>query len=268
MNPGIEPSTHHYVTTGQEDSKFGLSLDSGAADVAVQRLRRLGSLVELVGVHTHIGSQLLDLVPLHAAVESVAEFALEHGFVELCVGGGLGIAYTGEAAPSIKQWAAVVHDACVAACLPESVRVTAEPGRAIVGAAAVTCYTIGTIKELPGIRTYVSVDGGMSDNLRPALYGSQYEAFLARQVTADRPKSVSIVGSHCESGDVIVSDGYLPTDTVIGDIVVTPATGAYGYSMASSYNMMLRPPVVFARDGAYRTVLRRETQEDLLRLER
>ncbi len=146
-------------------------------------------------------------------------------------------------------------------------KVTAEPGRAIVATAGLTLYRVGTVKELPGIRRYVSVDGGMSDNPRPVLYGSGYEAFLPRTADASRPLPVRIVGKHCESGDIVVENGRLPADLVVGDILCTPVTGAYGHSMASNYNRIGRPPVVFVRDGEARVVVRRETAEDLLRLE-
>jgi diaminopimelate decarboxylase len=151
--------------------------------------------------------------------------------------------------------------------IPTTVQITAEPGRAIVAAAAVTCYTVGTIKQIPGIRTYVSVDGGMSDNPRPVLYGSGYEAFLPRCVNAPRPRVVTVVGKHCESGDVIVRDAQVPEDLSVGDVLATPVTGAYGHSMASTYNKVPRPPVVFVRDGEARVVVRRESFEDLTALD-
>jgi diaminopimelate decarboxylase len=151
--------------------------------------------------------------------------------------------------------------------VPPEVRVTAEPGRAIVATAGVTLYTVGVVKELPGIRTYVAVDGGMSDNPRPVLYGSGYEAFLPREAGAPRPKAVRVVGKHCESGDVVVTEARLPADLAVGDILATPVTGAYGYSMASNYNKVPRPPVVFVADGQARLVVRGETLDDLLRLD-
>ena len=187
---------------------------------------------------------------------------------ELCVGGGLGVAYVaGEEAPSITQWAAAVHQALRAAGVSEQVSVTAEPGRSIAAQAAVTIYRIGTIKALEGIRTYVAVDGGMSDNPRPVLYGSGYEAFDPARAGSARPEAVRIVGKHCESGDVIVPDAWLPEGFAVGDLVATPVTGAYGYSMASTYNKVPRPPVLFARDGVARVVIRRERFEDLSALD-
>ena len=151
--------------------------------------------------------------------------------------------------------------------LPAAVRVTAEPGRSIVGVAGLTLYRVGTIKELPGLRTYVAVDGGMSDNPRPVLYDSGYEAFLPRAPGAPRPRAVRVVGKHCESGDVVVADARVPADTAVGDVLATPVTGAYGYSMASNYNKVPRPAVVFVADGAARVVVRRETDDDLVRLD-
>jgi diaminopimelate decarboxylase len=268
VTPGIEAHTHEYVQTGQDDSKFGLRLASGAAAEAVARLRRPEAPVELAGIHAHIGSQIFEVSSFERAVGVLAEFFLPLGLPELCIGGGLGVAYVeGEKAPTISEWAAAVRRATSAAGIPPSVRVTAEPGRAIVAAAAITFYTVGTIKHLPGIRTYLSVDGGMSDNPRPVLYGSGYEAFLPRSTDAARPLAVTVVGKHCESGDVIVRDARLPSDAAVGDVLATPVTGAYGHSMASNYNKVGRPPVVFVRDGGARVVVRRETYDDLLRLD-
>ncbi|HET9443389.1 MAG TPA: diaminopimelate decarboxylase, partial [Acidimicrobiales bacterium] len=159
------------------------------------------------------------------------------------------------------------REACAAAGIGDGVRLTAEPGRSIVAAAALTLYRVGTVKHLPGIRTYVAVDGGMSDNPRPVLYGSGYEAFLPRATAAPRPSRVTVVGKHCESGDVVVRDACLPDDLTVGDILCTPVTGAYGHSMASNYNKVPRPPVVFVSGGRARVVVRRETYSDLLRLD-
>ena len=268
ITPGIEAHTHEYVMTGQDDSKFGFGLASGAAAEAVARLRRAESPLELVGVHAHIGSQIFALDSFEKAVAALAGTFLPLGLRELCIGGGLGAAYvTGESSPSISEWAAAVRAAAGAAGIGPRVRLTAEPGRAIVAAAAVTCYTVGTIKEIAGLRTYLSVDGGMSDNPRPVLYGSGYEAFLVRSADAPRTRTMTVVGKHCESGDVIVRDGQVPADVVVGDVLATPVTGAYGHSMASTYNKVPRPPVVFVRDGVSRVVVRRETFEDLLALD-
>jgi diaminopimelate decarboxylase len=173
----------------------------------------------------------------------------------------------GESAPSQHEWAQATFEACARAGVDPSSRITAEPGRSIVAAAGMTLYTVGTVKHLPGIRTYVSIDGGMSDNPRPVLYGSGYEAFLPRATRAVRPLPVRIVGKHCESGDLVVPDGFLPDDLSVGDILATPVTGAYGYAMASNYNKVTRPAVVFVSDGTARVVVRRETLEDLLALD-
>jgi diaminopimelate decarboxylase len=268
VTPGIEAHTHTYVMTGQDDSKFGLGLSSGAAGEAVARLRRPGSPVELVGIHAHIGSQIFTVSSFVRAAEVLAGFFLPLDLPELCFGGGLGVAYVeGERAPSITEWASAVRHACAVAGIPPSVRIVAEPGRAVVASAAITFYTVGTIKHLPGIRTYVSVDGGMSDNPRPVLYGSGYEAFAPAATTAARPLPATIVGKHCESGDVIVRDARLPDGLAVGDLLATPVTGAYGHSMASNYNKVGRPPVVFVKDGAARVVVRRETWDDLLALD-
>jgi diaminopimelate decarboxylase len=267
VTPGVEAHTHEYVMTGQEDSKFGFGLRSGAAAAAVERVRALPG-IELVGLHAHIGSQIFVVSSFVKAVEVLAEFFVPLELPELVVGGGLGVPYVGgEEAPTIAQWARAVHDGAADAGIPSGVRITTEPGRSIVATAGVTLYTVGTIKELPGIRTYLAVDGGMSDNPRPVLYGSGYEAFLPRATWAERSFVATIVGKHCESGDVIVRDASLPPDVRVGDVVCTPVTGAYGYSMASNYNRVPRPAVVFARDGDARVVVRRETYDDLLRLD-
>jgi diaminopimelate decarboxylase len=268
VTPGIEAHTHEYVMTGQDDSKFGFGLSSGAAAEAVARLRRPGSPVALVGLHAHVGSQIFALDSFEKAVAVLAEFFTPLGLDELCIGGGLGAAYiAGESAPTITEWAATVRAAAAAAGIAPEVRLSAEPGRAVVATAAVTCYRVGTIKEIPGLRTYLSVDGGMSDNPRPVLYGSGYEAFLVRATGAARTRTVTVVGKHCESGDVIVKDAQVPADMQVGDVLATPVTGAYGHSMASTYNKVPRPPVVFVRDGKSRIVVRRETFDDLLALD-
>jgi diaminopimelate decarboxylase len=268
VTPGVEAHTHEYVMTGQDDSKFGFGLASGAAAEAVERLRHPTAGVRLVGVHAHIGSQIFALDGFERALALLGPLFNELELEELCIGGGLGVAYvTGESAPTITEWAQVVRGAAAAAGIAQDVVLSAEPGRAIVAAAALTCYTAGTIKRLPGLRTYVSVDGGMSDNPRPVLYGSGYEAFLPREVTATRPRAVTVVGKHCESGDVLVRDAFVPEDLTVGDILATPVTGAYGHSMASNYNKVPRPPVVFVKAGQRRVVVRRETYEDLLALD-
>ena len=266
VTPGVEAHTHVYLTTGRDDSKFGFTVSSGAAAEAVQRARAADS-VELVGIHAHIGSQVFRIDSFQRAVATVAAFANPLDLPELSVGGGLGVAYvTGEEAPSITAWGEAVLGAAAEAGV--RARLSVEPGRAVVAQAAVALYTVGTIKHLPGIRTYVAVDGGMSDNPRPVLYGSGYEVFLPRAATAERPREVTVVGKHCESGDVLVADGWVPQDLAIGDVLGIPVAGAYGYSMASNYNKVPRPAVVFARAGEAREVVRRETYDDLLRLDR
>jgi len=267
VTPGVEVHTHEFVRTGQEDSKFGFSVASGAATEAVAALELLPG-VELVGVHAHIGSQVFDIGHFEEAAEVLAAFFAPLALDELVVGGGLGVAYVnGEESPSESAWAAASREACAKLGVPASTRITAEPGRAIVATAGITLYRVGTVKELPGIRTYVAVDGGMSDNPRPVLYGSGYEAFLPREVGAPRPLRARVVGKHCESGDVVVAEARLPADLVVGDVLATPVTGAYGYSMASNYNKVPRPPVLFVADGRARVVVRGETTEDLLRLD-
>jgi diaminopimelate decarboxylase len=266
ITPGVEAHTHEYVATGQDDSKFGFTVSSGAADVAVARSLESRAF-ELVGFHAHIGSQVFRLDSFARSVEVIAHYAATYGLAELSIGGGLGVPYVaGETAPTIAEWGAVVRDTCAASGVGG--RITAEPGRSIAASAAVTLYTVGTIKDLPGIRTYLSVDGGMSDNPRPVLYGSGYEAFLPRAARAERPRAVTIVGKHCESGDVLVRNGSVPDDVVIGDVLATPVTGAYGHSMGSGYQKVQRPAVVFVRDGDARVVVAREGLDDLLRFDR
>jgi diaminopimelate decarboxylase len=267
VTPGVEAHTHEFVRTGQEDSKFGFSVSSGAAEKAVTALELIPG-VELVGVHAHIGSQVFDASSFEQAIEVLGAFFAPLGLEELVVGGGLGVAYVnGETAPTQAEWAAAVQEACAKTGVDPATRLSAEPGRSIVATAGITLYTVGTVKHLPGIRTYVSVDGGMSDNPRPVLYGSGYEAFLPRATGAARPRPVRVVGKHCESGDLVVPDAFVPEDLEVGDILATPVTGAYGYSMASNYNKVPRPAVVFVMGGTARVAVRRETFEDLTRLD-
>ena len=262
ITPGVHAHTHEFIATGQDDSKFGFNLGNGDAHKAVDRMRRSLS-VQLEGVHCHIGSNVFEAGNFAKAAEVMAAFAMPLDLPELVLGGGLGVPYVqGEEAPSIAQWGNVLLDACQALGVRSNVCV--EPGRSIVAGAAITLYTVGTVKHIPGVRTYVSVDGGMSDNPRPVLYGSGYEAFLPRAVLAPRPERARLVGKHCESGDVLIFDAGLPQDVRVNDLLATPVTGAYGHSMASNYNKLTRPPVVFVRDGAARLVVRRETYEDLV----
>ena len=266
VTPGVEAHTHEFIMTGQDDSKFGFGLKSGDAQRVVDRLAD-SEAIELMGVHAHIGSQIFDTLGFEKEVEVLAPFVKQNGIKEFCVGGGLGIPYVdGEPKLSISEWGASMRRAFTEAGL-ENVKISAEPGRSIAGPAAVTIYEVGTIKDIPGIRTYLSVDGGMSDNPRPILYGSGYEAFLPRNVNAERPKVVTVVGKHCESGDIVVKDAEVPEDVKVGDILSTPVTGAYGHTMASNYNKVTRPPVLFVKDGNVRVVVRRETLDDLTRLD-
>jgi len=262
INPGIEVHTHEHVRTGNLDSKFGFPLPTGQADDALARARASAA-VDLVGLHMHIGSQVFSVENFLEGLRAVAPFVVAADLPELVVGGGLGVAYVeGEAAPTITEWATAVVQECRAAGITAEIGV--EPGRAVVGAAAVTLYTVGTVKFIPGVRTYVSVDGGMSDNPRPVLYGSGYETFLPRAATSRREMPIRLVGKHCESGDLLVREGRVPADLAVGDLIATPVTGAYGHSMGSNYNKVLRPAVVFVADGVDRLVVRRETVEDLL----
>ena len=262
INPGIEVHTHEHVQTGNLDSKFGFALATGQADDAVRRAADSPAM-ELVGLHLHIGSQVFSVDNFLEGLGKVAPFVTEHGLPELVVGGGLGVAYVrGDDAPTITEWGTAILRSCRDHGITATISV--EPGRSIAAAAAITVYTVGTIKFIPGVRTYVSADGGMSDNPRPVLYGSGYETFLPRAVTSRREMPIRLVGKHCESGDLLVREGLVPADLAIGDLIATPVTGAYGHSMGSNYNKVLRPPVVFVADGDARLVVRRETVSDLL----
>jgi diaminopimelate decarboxylase len=265
ITPGVEAHTHDYIATGHDDTKFGFTVSTGAAGAAVARAVDSPAMAVL-GIHAHIGSQVFRLASFIEAARVIAQFARQFELDELSIGGGLGVAYVeGEKAPSIGEWAHAIQQVATEEGL--AARMMAEPGRAIVAGAAITLYRVGTIKVLPGIRTYVAVDGGMSDNPRPVLYGSGYETFLPGAVDADRPQTVTVVGKHCESGDVLVRDGFVPGDLRVGDVLATPVTGAYGHSMGSNYNKILRPAVVFCKEGAARLAVRRETYGDLIRLD-
>jgi diaminopimelate decarboxylase len=265
ITPGVEAHTHEYVRTGQDDSKFGFGLNTGMALLAVERALSSPSVL-LVGLHMHIGSNVFTVRNFARATEVMAGFFQPLGLPEVTLGGGLGVAYVvGEEAPTLSQWGKVLREAAASSGM--TARVMVEPGRSIVAGAAVTLYTVGTVKEIPGIRTYVAVDGGMSDNPRPVLYGSGYEAFLPREPLAERTRRVRIVGKHCESGDVLLHEAQVPDDLAVGDVLATPVTGAYGHSMGSNYNKVPRPPVLFVRDGQASVVVRRETYDDLTRLD-
>jgi diaminopimelate decarboxylase len=254
VTPGVAGDTHHAISTGQADSKFGFSVDQ--ARLAIERLTGAPHL-RLVGLHCHIGSQILELEPFRAAIGAIAELG---DFSVYNVGGGLGVAYTAaQQPPRVEDYVAeVVH--AVHDLLGEDKRLLLEPGRALVANSTVTIYTVQTVKR--NVSTWVAVDGGMSDNLRPMLYGSKYEALVADRPRAPAEELCHLAGKHCESGDVIIRDVRL-ADPAPGDVIATPATGAYGYSLANNYNGVPRPPVIFCRDGAARVVVRRETHEDL-----
>jgi diaminopimelate decarboxylase len=261
LTPGVAASTHQFVQTGQIDSKFGFAIEAGQAEEAVAAVARSRHL-RLAGFHAHLGSQIYELDPYVRAIEVMAEFCRPYRPRVMNVGGGLGIAYTaGDRPPTIADYVNLKVDA-LARCFDPLPRILLEPGRSLVGNAGVTLYTVGAVKEIPGVRTYVAVDGGMSDNLRPMLYGSEYEALIANR--ADQPADVTstVAGKHCESGDILVRDVDL-ADPRPGDLLVTPATGAYGYAMASNYNGIPRPPVVFCEGGRAGVVVRRETYADL-----
>ncbi|MFJ9773363.1 diaminopimelate decarboxylase [Kitasatospora sp. NPDC101157] len=273
---GVEAHTHEFIATAHEDQKFGLSLNGGAAAEAVRRVLGHDSL-ELRGIHSHIGSQIFDMAGFEVAARRVvgllAGIRDEHGveLPEIDLGGGLGIAYTSEDDPRepaeiAAALAEIVRRECAAADL-SAPRLSVEPGRAIVGPTAFTLYEVGTVKPLEGLRTYVSVDGGMSDNIRTALYDAEYSVALVSRTSDAEPMLVRVVGKHCESGDIVVRDAFLPSDLAPGDLIAVPATGAYCRSMASNYNHALRPPVLAVREGAARVIVRRETEEDLLRLD-
>jgi diaminopimelate decarboxylase len=277
VTPGVEAHTHEYIETGTEASKFGFTLAEGIAQRAIERVHASRSL-RLLGVHCHIGSQIYRLDAYGRAVARLASLARQvHDddgvvFEELNLGGGLGARYLPEdPEPSVGEYASSLHAAVeqswARSGLDTRPPVLVEPGRSIVAASAMTLYRVGTVKEIPGIGTYVAVDGGMSDNPRPVLYGAGYEAYVPSRITERRPRRGAVVGKHCEQGDVIVADARLPAVVEVGELLVTPTTGAYGYSMASNYNKVPRAAVVFVRDGEPRLVVRRETAEDLVRLD-
>jgi diaminopimelate decarboxylase len=280
---GVEAHTHEFIATAHEDQKFGFSLAGGEAAEAVRHVLKFRgggahpAALNLVGLHSHIGSQIFDTAGFetaaHRAVGLLAAIREEHGLElpELDLGGGLGIAYTSEDDPQdafsiVAALKAIVARECFGYSLPTP-RITVEPGRAISGPPGVTLYEVGTVKPLEGLRTYVSVDGGMSDNIRTALYDAVYSCVLASRSSEAEPMLARVVGKHCEAGDIVVKDVWLPADVRSGDLLAVPATGAYCRSMASNYNHALRPPVLAVLDGADRVLVRRETEDDLLALD-
>ena len=269
--PGVEAHTHVHIKTGVLDTKFGLSIQTGAAAEAVDLIRRSPGLTP-VGLHAHIGSQIFELAPYRETIERVFDFAASVGLElrELSPGGGFAVRYTPADAslPAADVTRAIADTVCAVAHqtgarLP---MLTIEPGRSIVGTAGVAVYRVGSIKSISGVRTYVAVDGGMADNIRPTAYGAVYTPLLANRALDEADASVAIAGKYCESGDVLVKDARLPMPRV-GDLVAVPSSGAYHLSMASNYNLSLRPAVVVISDGRPRLVRRRETYDDLLRPE-
>jgi len=275
ISPGIRPDTHDYISTGQLDSKFGFSIESGAARAAVEQALAHDR-IDLIGLHSHIGSQVFELRAYVAAMEVMldllAELRRDLGFnpASLGAGGGLAISYTREDdPPTPREFVETLLGALDDGAQRRDLRVpllVVEPGRSIAGPAGVALYTVGTIKDLPGVRRYVSVDGGMGDNIRPKLYGARYEAFLASDPDGAPAGVVTIAGKYCESTDVLVTDALLPRLRT-GDVICLPAAGAYCLAMASNYNGMPRPEVVMVRDGTSRAIRRRETLADLLAAE-
>jgi diaminopimelate decarboxylase len=277
VTPGIEAHTHEHIATGVEDSKFGFGLADGNALAAARHVVERDALT-FAGFHCHIGSQVFLLDAFESAVVKMAELiqqferATSTTIEECNVGGGLGVRYTADDdAPSIERYAGALHDTFAKALVDVDARsrprIAVEPGRSIAARAGMTLYRVGTIKHVTGVRTYVAVDGGMSDNLRPMAYGARYEAFVPARVTAERALVATVAGKHCEQGDLLVRDAALPEDITVGDVLAMPVTGAYSYSMASNYNKVTRPAVVFVRDGEARVVVRRETDDDLVRLD-
>jgi diaminopimelate decarboxylase len=273
FTPGIECHTHDYIKTGQLDSKFGF--DPGSLDEVFTFLSQQESL-SCVGLHAHIGSQIFELQPHHDLADVIVKAftkAICHKLepTEINIGGGLGIRYTeADDPPSIEAWASTVCTAMEAACKRHNLplpKLLCEPGRSLVGTACVTAYTVGSQKVIWGVRTYLSIDGGMSDNPRPITYQSVYRVLAAGKMCDPLTETVTIAGKHCESGDILIKDAKLPKCGT-GDILAVPATGAYNYSMASNYNRVPRPAAVLVRDGEVNTIIQRETYEDLLRFDR
>lgn len=280
LTPGIDAHTHEFISTAHEDVKFGFSIASGAANEAIKKCMEQSSL-NLTGIHCHIGSQIFEVEGFKAAAQRLvavlATFRDQYSkeLAELNIGGGYGIAYTKDESgisPDvvIPAIASVIKGECAKVKLVEP-RISIEPGRAIVGPTTTTLYLVGTTKSVKldngSERRYISVDGGMSENIRPALYGAVYSAFLANRSSTAKLISSRVVGKHCETGDILISDVNLPSDIKAGDLLAMPATGAYGRSMASNYNHIARPAVIAVINGSARVILRRENEQDLLNLD-
>jgi diaminopimelate decarboxylase len=272
VTPGVEAHTHEYISTGQQDSKFGFDITNGSAARAFAEAKELAN-IEILGVHSHIGSQIFEVEGFQMAVQRVADFSqtireqLGITFTVVNLGGGFGIRYIDGHTPlPISQYVKAITDSVktyFAANEYPVPQIWVEPGRSIVGEAGTTLYTVGSVKEIPGIRKYVAVDGGMTDNPRPALYQSKYEAILANRATEESTEVVSIAGKCCESGDMLIWDLSLPQVT-IGDVLAVSCTGAYNYAMASNYNRIRRPAVVFAGNGEADVVVKRESFHDIV----
>ena len=280
LTPGVDAHTHEFISTAHEDVKFGFSIASGAANEAIEKCMEQSSL-NLAGIHCHIGSQIFEVegfkIAAQRLVAVLATFRDKYSkeLAELNIGGGYGIAYTKDESgisPDvvIPAIASVIKDECAKAKLAVP-RISIEPGRAIVGPTTTTLYLVGTTKSVKldsgSERRYISVDGGMSENIRPALYGAVYSAFLANRSSTAELISSRVVGKHCETGDILISEINLPSDIKAGDLLAIPATGAYGRSMASNYNHISRPAVITVINGSARVILRRENEQDLLNLD-
>ena len=275
VGPGVEAHTHEYRKTGMLDSKFGIPIGTGQAETAVfQALRAKG--LRLVGLHAHIGSQVFEVAPYLETIQIGLEFAARMrdryglSLLEFSPGGGWGISYTDQDDPMPADEVArtvggAVWNIAADLGLPHP-RVVIEPGRSIVGQAGVAVYTVGSIKDIPGIRRYAALDGGMADNIRPALYGAVYQPLLANRLEDDGATTVTLAGRYCESGDILVKDARLPT-VHTGDLIALPASGAYNLAMSSNYNLALRPAVVMVKDGRSRVIRRRESYDDLFATE-
>ena len=273
IKPGIDAHTHSFIQTGQIDSKFGVALENGEAEQIMKTAHQMPN-IEVVGVHCHIGSQIFELAPFELAAEKMMNFIADMNdrygihIHELNLGGGFGIKYVEEDRPvNYDRYIQAVSKVVKRVAKERNIdlpSILMEPGRSIVAPAGLTLYTVGTIKNIPGIRTYVSVDGGMGDNPRHIMYGSEYEAALVENPNGEKRNTVTVAGKCCESGDILIRDIKLP-EIHSGDLLAVLSTGAYNYSMASNYNRIPRPPVVMIQNGLPKLAVKRETYEDLVR---